>query len=227
MPAPPPDAADTNLSDPHQDRPAPGADPSTPTGCLIGLVRKLIDYGRHLAETLRRQTTGAEILNAKRDFGTLDIRQIIASITRGLHRASELETRLARRAAREAIAPAATAAPSARAPRAASPAQRTAEAADPRLARMPTPAEIAAQIRLRPIGVIIADICRDLGIMPSSKLWHEIANAVVEYGGNLAKLFSDVCNRFRPWPIEAAVAQDPAQTARSCGAPIVPGTGPP
>jgi hypothetical protein len=227
MSAPLPRPADTVLPDPLQDRPASGADSSTRTGRLIGLVRKLIDYGRQLAVTLCQHATDADIKDATRRFGTLDIRQIIASIIRGLNRAIELEARLARRAAREPTAPAAATVPSVRAPRAARPAERSAEVADPRLARMPTPTEIAEQVRRRPIGAVIADICHDLGIVPAHPLWRELARAVMEHGGSFAALFRDACKRLcnRPPGFFAELA--PAQPAPHPGPAIAPGTGPP
>ncbi len=57
-----------------------------------------------------------------------------------------------------------------------------------RLARLPTEAEIAAEIRRRPIGAVIADICQDLGIMPGHldrEFWDELRHAIIMYGGGL------------------------------------------
>jgi hypothetical protein len=59
---------------------------------------------------------------------------------------------------------------------------------DPRLARLPTEAEIAAEVRSRPVGAVIVDICCDLGIMPGHldrAFWDELAHAIIAYGGNL------------------------------------------
>jgi hypothetical protein len=53
MSAPTTAAVPTNRPDPHQDRPATGADAPSRTGRLLGLVRALIDYGRQLAGTLQ------------------------------------------------------------------------------------------------------------------------------------------------------------------------------
>jgi hypothetical protein len=39
---------------------------------------------------------------------------------------------------------------------------------------MPTAEQIAAEVRRRPIGAVIADICRDLRILPSHPLWRDI-----------------------------------------------------
>ena len=69
---------------------APDPKPSRASG-LLGLVRQLIDYGRQLAATLRRNP---------HPFGTSDIALILAHITRGLLRAVALEARIIRNAAR-------------------------------------------------------------------------------------------------------------------------------
>ena len=59
---------------------------------------------------------------------------------------------------------------------------------NPRLARLPTEEEIAAEVRRRPVGAVIADICRDLGVMPGQldrAFWDELAHAIIAYDGNL------------------------------------------
>ena len=43
-------------------------------------------------------------------------------------------------------------------------------------------------MRRRPIGAVLEDICRDLGILPSHPLWRELQHAIIEHGGNLARL---------------------------------------
>jgi len=61
---------------------------------------------------------------------------------------------------------------------------------DPRLANLPTEEEIAAELRRRPIGAVIVDICGDLGIAPGHldrAFWDEINHAIMMYGGSLAR----------------------------------------
>src|SRR5271169_5655963 len=152
--------------------PTPITQPSR-SGRLLGLVRKLIDYGRELAVTLRRRTA-AEPFFAKACFGTTDLALILARIIRGLRLADALEARVLQRAAdldagRRPVR-ARSAARSPAAPRVA----ETAAEADPRLARLPTPEQIAAEVRRRPIGAVIADICRDLGITGRHPLWQDV-----------------------------------------------------
>ncbi len=227
MSAPPTAAALPNRPDPHQDRPATGADAPSRTGRLLGLVRTLIDYGRHLASTLQQRTSATNLADVTRHFGTIDIGEILTRITRGLLRAAALETRLASRLAREPIAPAAPSAPSPGQPRAARPMDRSASPADPRPTRLPTPEDIAAEVRRRPIGAVIADICRDLGIMPSNPLWRELPLAIIANGGNLATLVKDILQRVFPFPINPPATVHPAGPTPYLPFGLKPGTGPP
>jgi hypothetical protein len=227
MSAPPTAAAPTNRPDPHQDRPATGADAPSRTGRLLLLVRALIDYGRQLAGTLQQRTSTTNLADITRNFGTIDIGDILARITRGLLRAAALETRLASRLAREPAAPAELRTPSPRQPRAARPTDGSARAADPDLARLPTPEDIAAKIRRRPIGAVIADICRDLGIMPSNPLWRELPLAIITNGGNLATLVKDILQRVFPFPINPPVTARPGGPTPYLPFGVKPGTGPP
>jgi hypothetical protein len=182
--------------------PFPTTEPSR-SGRLLGLVRKLIEYGRELATTIRRRAfTEPDFVTSR--FGTTQVALILACISRGLHRAEALEARVVRSAAR-LDAPPRAAAPAhpPRAPRLA--AAPVAQEADPRLARLPTPAEIAAEVRRRPIGAVLADICRDLGIMPSDPLWSELQRAIIRENGNLCRPVMDLTDRaFRAvadtWP---------------------------
>ena len=71
---------------------------------------------------------------------------------------------------------------------------------------MPTPEQIAAEVRRRPIGAVIADICRDLGVMPSHPLWRELRIVIIRNGGSLANLVKDILDRAiqlpaSPWPL--------------------------
>jgi hypothetical protein len=224
MSAPTTAAVPTNRPDPHQDRPATGADAPSRTGRLLGLVRALIDYGRQLAGTLQQRTSATSLADVTRNFGTIDSGEILARITRGLLRAAALETRLASRLVREQ---AASAAPSPRRPRAARPVDRSASPADPRPTRLPTPEDIAAEVRRRPIGAVIADICRDLGIMPSNPLWRELPLAIIANGGNLATLVKDILKRLFPYPINPPATERPAGPAPHLPFAVTPGTGPP
>ena len=60
---------------------------------------------------------------------------------------------------------------------------------------MPTAEQIAAEVRRRPIGAVIADICRDLRILPSHPLWRDIQNAINRHGGSYVRLLKDLLIR--------------------------------
>ena len=142
--------------------------------------------------------------------GTADLAVILARITAGLHRAATLESRLCQRAARgQDLTPASVRLPAPRQPRPsrqvappghqpADPAMAPHLAEDPHLARLPTEAEIAAEMRRRPVGAVIVDICRDLGIRPGHcdrPFWDELCHAIIAYGGSLAGFLDRLSKR--------------------------------
>jgi hypothetical protein len=201
--------------------PAPTTVPSR-SGRLLGLVRKLIDYARELAATIR-QHTAAEPGFARARFGTTDLAAIFASIARGLLRANALEARVLRSAAHiDAERRPGQARSAARAPAA----PRLAAEADPGLAGLPTPEQIAAEVRRRPIGAVIADICRDLGITASHPLWQEVHHAMLKHGGSFVGLMTDLIDRAFPLPARLLPAAAPA-ASRPLRSEAPGGTGPP
>jgi hypothetical protein len=184
--------------------PAPTTEPSR-SGRLLELVRKLIDYGRELAATIRRRIA-TEPVFAKARFGTTDLAVIFGRIARGIVLANALEARVLRSAAHLDAEPApARARSAARAPAV----PRVAEA-EPRLEGLPTPEQIAAEVRRRPIGAVIADICRDLGITGSHPLWRDVQRAIIKHGSSLARLVSDMLDQAFPLPARLASAVTPA-----------------
>ena len=177
----------------------PPTDKPTPSGRLLRLVRKLIDYGKQLGAALTQRT--ADLASVTRDFGTKDIALILARIRCGLERANLLEARIIDEAAQLDARAACPAAVAPRAPPAAPrPPAPPKQQPDPRLARLPTSEEIADEVRHRPIGAVLADICRDLGIVPSHPLWLELMVLVPEHGGNFPALFEDIWDRVLPLP---------------------------
>ena len=189
--------------------PLPDSKPSR-AGGLLSLVRKLIDYGTFLAATLRQSGLGDHPIVHGLQFGTTNVTLILARIARGLLRAGALEALLNRNAARldspppprAAQARAPSAARSAAAERSAprQPARPGPTDDDALLAQMPTQEQIAAEIRRRPIGEVIADICRDLGIVPAHPLWGELAQAILRERGRYAALVIDIIQRPRKLP---------------------------
>jgi hypothetical protein len=185
-------------------------DPTMPTALnrVLSLVRKLIDYGKQLAGTVQLRAAAPGFALFAKPFGTDDLAAILARITSGLRRATALEAALCQRAARgKDLTPPPIRLPAARGPRAArqsappdaQPEPHPADhAEDPRLARLPTEAEIAAEVRRRPVGAVIADICRDLGITPGQldrPFWDELSRAIIAYGGNLAGFLGNLNRR--------------------------------
>jgi len=175
---------------------------------LLDLVRRLIDYGKELAATLHQRVADNPCF-APFNFGTNDLALILARISRGLQRANALEERLIRasgRARPEQPKPPLTAGSPRCRPRPCHPPSR--DAASP-LAHMPTAEQIAADVRRRPIGAVIADICRDLRILPSHPLWRDIQNAINKYGGSYTRLLKDLLVRNYQRAAELVALQDP------------------
>jgi hypothetical protein len=203
---------------------APAVTPVSRFRRVLDVVRKLIDYGKELATTLQRRAA-TDLAAATRPFGTSDIGLILARITRGLLLANALEARVVALAARPAPPPRPVRAPAQREPRAPRPASaRPTEAADhPRLALLPTAEQIAAEVRRRPVGAVIADICRDLGIVPTHPMWQELSVAIVWHGGSFNRLFKDIWDRVLPLPAARRSIATPAVVP----APAAAATGPP
>ena len=212
---------------------APDLPPPSRSGRLLSLVRRLIDYGRQLAATLRQRAVPSDTTDLVCKFGTDHLPLILARIAQGLHRAGLLEAKIASTAARLDVEPQPKPAPSPRAPRAlpceAQPASpRGAEPQQPTdaaslLANLPTPDQIAAMVRRQPIGAVLADICRDLGIPASHPLWRELHLAINQYGGNWLRLVMERLDR--AFPIADIVARLKAKPAARPPGPA--GTGPP
>jgi hypothetical protein len=190
---------------------------------VLSLLRKLIDYGQELARTVQQRTAATTLLTLALQFGTGDLALILARITRGLRLANALETRLVSRPVRQDAVPAVVRAPPA--DRARRPARRAVKR--PSLPDVPTAEEIAAALRHRPAGAVIADICRDLGIVPGHPLWSEVMTVLVEHGGNFVSLFLDAMDRVCAWFIDPSEVDADgwpvplSELAAACG------TGPP
>jgi hypothetical protein len=174
-----------------------------------------------------RQATRHHAPHQSSPFSASDLALILARITRGLLRAEALEARVIRDTARLDAEPAPPRAPSHRR----SPPARATDAAGEALVPglgpgicLPTPEQIAAEVRRRPIGAVIADICRDLGIMPSHPLWPELQQLIIRYGGNLANLVKGILDRAFPYP---AASGPPAWPAVSLQSADPSSTGPP
>jgi hypothetical protein len=169
-------ATQDDTADPVRDRRDAGA-PGGFAGVLF-VVRALIDFGRQMLATVRQGSNDshdrAAVAGIKLRFKTLDIAAIIARITRALALAAALETRLETLAARV---------PAEREPdepRDYRQHVRVAKAANDGL---PSAAAIAKRLRERPVGVVLAEICRELGISNSDPLWNQAFLPILAHGG--------------------------------------------
>jgi hypothetical protein len=172
---------------------------------LLDLVRRLCDYGKELAATLQQRVADNPYF-APFNFGTCDLALILERITRGVQRAAALQERLRRLAACPErccqTSTKSTEQNDPRAPRSAAP------RADASRSPLTTDEQIAAD-RRRPIGTVIADICRDLAILPSHPLWRELQKAIMNYGGSYIRLLKHVLERNYQLAAELTAPPDP------------------
>jgi hypothetical protein len=178
---------------------------------LLRVVRVLLGYGRHLAGTIRHRAAAPGFAAIAACFGTADLSVILAHLHRGILRATALErVLLARAASGRDIA---CAVPRIRTASPHRPAgeQATGEVgqpgnlriAAPRPARSllgrdhpaefytPTLEELEAQVRRRPLGRTIVDICLDLAVVPglcTGAFWNELFDLTRCHGGSIATL---------------------------------------
>lgn len=185
--ASPPSDPDRSASD----RAAPA--PLPRVGSLLRAVRLLVDYGTALIATLQQRACLERCTMAMMDFGTRDLALIIARIKCGLQRAAALEERLNGLVARGVDLPMPPVRPLAErssATRAAGKRKTAAERAA-LLAILPSAEEIAEKVRTQSLGVVIADICRELGLMAGTmdtRIWDALSDAALDGGFDLCRL---------------------------------------
>ncbi|MGE0419741.1 MAG: hypothetical protein AB7O80_23305, partial [Acetobacteraceae bacterium] len=63
------------------------------------------------------------------------------------------------------------------------------------LRNLPSAKEIADRIRRKPIGEVLVEICRDLGIDGQHPLWRDVFKLITFNGGNYTRLFQIVTSR--------------------------------
>lgn len=176
---------------------SPAAEPSprvTERAGVLSLVRALLAYGRDLVASLQNRDNPDPPADIARRFGSLTLALIITRITRGLKLAEALERRLRRpcppppppRSVKVAV-PA-----SPRAPRRPRP-----DESEELLAGLPSEREIARRVRGRPIGAVIQEICRDLGINGEHPLWRDVLMAITAHGGSRVRMLEAIMQRTR------------------------------
>jgi hypothetical protein len=194
---------------------------------LLHTVRILLGFGRHLAETVKDRSASPDFNPIAACFGTGRVYAILAHLQRGLLRAAALERVLLERAAqgrdirftaprkRATATPAAPADPPGEAPveqPPEAPAEQPAEAPvarkaprpsrpfgwnDPELF-MPTLEELEAQVRRRPLGRTLVDICLDLAVVPgfcTGAFWNTLFDSIDLLGGSVATLMQEKARR--------------------------------
>ena len=205
--------APSSPPDPPQDPPAT----TLPNNIafLLHAVGTLLGYGRHLIATVSRRATAPNFNAIAACFGTDNLSTILAHLNRGILRAAALERVLLARAAtghdidlveprprtpQPQPAPAdAQPEPPAPPPAPRTPAPRPRRRVgwnDPEL--MPTMQELERQVRRRPLGPTILDICLDLAVVPgfcTGEFWNELFDAINCFGGSVASLMQQKSRR--------------------------------
>jgi hypothetical protein len=178
---------------------------------LLHTVRILLGYGRHLHATAQDRSASTDFNAIAVCFGTGRLYAILAHLQRGLLRAAALERVLLARAARGldisftaprdrlAAARAAPADPPAE-PLAEAPVARKA----PRPSRpaawndpevfMPTLEQLEAQVRRRPLGRTLVEICLDLAAVPgfcTGPFWNTLFESIRLHGGSIGTLMQE------------------------------------
>ena len=199
---------------PAEANPAPTRPILGRIGAVLKVIRILIDHARTFAANARTIAAAPEFAPAAAVFGTYDVPLILLRLQRGMLRALALQRYLLARAAkgrnlrfpwpqradllphhRPPAQPAHVQPASAK--RAAPARLRQREPAllrddDPRAYYLPTPDELDAEVRRRPIGRTISYICLDLGIRPcfcDGIFWNRLDRVLRYYGGTLERLY--------------------------------------
>jgi hypothetical protein len=193
-----------SIPDPQQDRSGHAVPKNIAE--LLYVVRILLEYGRHLAATLESRAARPGFSLIARSFGTANLPVILAHLTRGIMRAIALQSLLLRRAATGRDLEIKL--PRLRSPRTTAQVDGSVEEQSDRMiaeraehnapidpGRLPTMQQIEAEVRSRPIGRTVADICRDLGVIPAfctRDFWDAVMLALACYDGSMLNLLDDM-----------------------------------
>ena len=164
-----------------------------PPGIALALsvVRMLIAYACHIARKAEECAVRGDISPVTINFGKgIAIDQLIIRVARGLRRALMLQEMLEQCATTgRDLAPVARreSGPSGGSRRGGQDKDKP-----PHVERLPSVAEIAAELERKPLGVVVADICHDIGIVPSDlteEQWDALQTVILTYGGTTGRLW--------------------------------------
>ena len=206
---------------------------------LLILLQGLATLGKILLRTVQRNDTRpAERIEIYTRFSTRNVALIVARIRRGLMLIAGLEYRVmtvakqmdAERPDRPSVVSKVPRKVSVRRKRPAF----SREADDAALLRrLPTVEEIAAMVLYRPIGEVLEDICRDLGVVMGDEVWAMLEMAVLEHRGSTVRLLKQDSERMDA-RLMPTVEEAADYHARGLYAPLIgagsfrePGRGPP
>jgi hypothetical protein len=183
--------------DPIPDRPVPSvAAAPTHVARLLVLIRWLIDYGSELAVTLHKRAVSPDFQGWAGRYRQSDIVIIAARIRRGLLLAAGLETKLTGLTAKGRDLTVTRLRPlSERKSPSGEPKKRRAprrtHLIDLPVHTLPTAEQIAEELRRRPVGAVLVDICRDLGLDENDlppELARVLRETIIFCGGSLVTL---------------------------------------
>jgi hypothetical protein len=199
-------APDTSVASPP-DPPQDHAATTLPNNIAVILhaVRILLGYGRHLVDAVRHRADAPNFNTIAACFGTANLSTILVHLNRGILRATVLERVLLARAATgndiDFVEPCTGAPEPQPAPADAETEPPTARKRVPRCSRpvgwddpelfMPTMRDLERQVRRRPLGRTVLDICLDLAVVPGlchSAFWNELFDIIHCFGGSVATL---------------------------------------
>ncbi len=183
---------------------------------VLRVVGILLGYGRHLLATVQHRAAAPTFPAIAACFGTADLPTILAHLKRGILRATALQNVLLARAetgrdinivtrrTRTAEPPPAPTDPQAEQPADQPAAPKAAKrpllppgSDDPQLF-MPTLQDLERQVRRRAVGRTIAEICRDLAVVPgfcTPAFWNGLFEIMHYFGGDVGTLMREKARR--------------------------------
>ncbi len=188
---------DDTPTNPAENAPAGFKGKPSPSQVLLRVIALLIDAGRDCLATIGGNLTPHEVQDTGFAFGTFNLAVIVNRLMRGIKLALALQARVTATAKRidnpRFQPPRPAGKPRTRPPRKPKPTEAEDNAA--LLAHMPTDAEIAAMLRHRTIGALLADICADLGVGVAHPLWQEVNFLIVIHGAQMVPSMKRTYNR--------------------------------